>query len=123
MTGGVLTKLLQVCAGERSVDLRDRALLLTAFASGGRRSEVAALGVEDLFDEEPVRADPIDAASPPCLSIRLGRTKTTTCNEDERVVLIGRPVVALKGWLEHAGISEGPVFRRIDQWGASIAAR
>lgn len=66
VTGDVLTKLLQVCAGERSVDLRDRALLLTAFASGGgRRAEVAALGVEDLVDEEPVRADPIDAASPP----------------------------------------------------------
>ncbi|RAS13943.1 phage integrase family protein [Ensifer adhaerens] len=121
MTGDVLTKLLQVCAGERSVDLRDRALLLTAFASGGRRrSEVAALRVEDLVDEEPVRADPTDAASPPlpCLSIRLGRTKTTTSIDDERVVLIGRPVVAVRGWLEHAGISEGPVFRRIDQWGS-----
>ncbi|MGF6257429.1 integrase [Ensifer sp. LBL] len=54
----------------------------------------------------------------PGLSIRLGCTKTTTSNDDKRVVLIGRTVVALKGWLEHAGISEGPVFRRIDQWGS-----
>ncbi|CCE97908.1 Integrase/recombinase xerD homolog [Sinorhizobium fredii HH103] len=120
MTGDVLAKLLQACAGERSVDLRDRALLLIAFASGGRRrSEVAALRVEDLADEDPVQADPLDPASPPlpCLSIRLGRTKTTTSDDDEHVLLIGRPVMALKGWLGEAGINEGPIFRRIDQWG------
>ncbi len=120
VTADVLTKLLQVCAGERTVDLRDRALLLTAFASGGRRrSEVAALRVEDLMDEDPVRADPADPDSPPlpCMSIRLGRTKTTTNDDNEHVVLIGRPVAALKGWLDVAGIAEGPVFRRVDQWG------
>lgn len=52
-----------------------------------------------------------------CLSIRLGRTKTTTSDDDERVILIGRPVVALKRWLDEAGIKEGAIFRRIDQWG------
>jgi len=120
VTADVLTKLLQVCAGERVVDLRDRALLLTAFASGGRRrSEVAALRVEDLMDEDPVRADSADPDSPPlpCMSIRLGRTKTTTNDDNEHVVLIGRPVAALKSWLDVAGIAEGPVFRRVDQWG------
>ncbi|RDL46772.1 Tyrosine recombinase XerD [Ensifer sp. M14] len=120
VTADILAKLLQACGGERLVDLRDRSLLLAAFASGGRRrSEVAALRVEDLVDEDPVRADPNDMASPPlpCLSIRLGRTKTTTSDDDEHVILIGRPVLALKQWLEVAGITEGPVFRRIDQWG------
>jgi|GEM_PF-1940860 len=53
----------------------------------------------------------------PCLSIRLGRTKTTTNDDDDQVFLIGRPVLALKGWLEQAGLRNGPVFRRIDQWG------
>ncbi|MDX0451247.1 site-specific integrase [Sinorhizobium medicae] len=120
VTVDILTKLLQACAGDRPVDLRDHALLLTAFASGGRRrSEVAALRVEDLADEEPVRADPSDKTSPPlpCLSIRLGRTKTTTADENEHVLLIGRPVAALKTWLAEALIKDGPVFRRIDQWG------
>ncbi|MGF6157424.1 integrase [Ensifer sp. KUDG1] len=120
VTGDVLAKLLSACAGERTVDLRDRALLLTAFASGGRRrSELAGLRVDDLSDEDPVQADPTDPGSPPlpCLSIRVGRTKTTTTDDDERVVLIGRPVLALKGWLQEAGINNGPVFRRIDQWG------
>ncbi|MDX0408256.1 tyrosine-type recombinase/integrase [Sinorhizobium medicae] len=120
VTVDILTKLLQACAGDRPVDLRDHALLLTAFASGGRRrSEVAALRVEDLADEEPVRADPSDKTSAPlpCLSIRLGRTKTTTADENEHVLLIGRPVAALKTWLAEALIKDGPVFRRIDQWG------
>ncbi len=116
----ILTKLLEACAGDRPVDVRDQALLLTAFASGGRRrSEVAALHVEDLADEEPVRANPADKDSPPlpCLSIRLGRTKTTTADDDEHVLLIGRPVTVLKRWLSDAQIKNGPVFRRIDQWG------
>ncbi|WDZ81709.1 site-specific integrase (plasmid) [Ensifer adhaerens] len=120
VTGEILAKLLQACSGESTVDLRDRALLLTAFASGGRRrSEVATLRVEDLTDEGPVQADPADPGSAPlpCLSIRLGRTKTTTNDDDDQVFLIGRPVQALKGWLEQAGIKNGPVFRRIDQWG------
>ncbi|MDX0439436.1 phage integrase family protein [Sinorhizobium medicae] len=120
VTVDILAKLLQACAGDRPVDLRDHALLLTAFASGGRRrSEVAALRVEDLADEEPVRADPSDKTSPPlpCLSIRLGRPKTTTADEDAHVLLIGRPVAALKTWLAEAPIKDGPVFRRIDQWG------
>ena len=120
VTGDVLAKLLAVCAGDRLVDVRDRALLLTAFASGGRRrSEVANLRTEDLIDEEPVRTDPTDANSPPlpCLTIHLGRTKTSTADDDEHVMLIGRPVTALKQWLAEAGIDSGAVFRKIDQWG------
>ncbi|WP_152096391.1 site-specific integrase [Rhizobium dioscoreae] len=120
VTGDVLAKLLAACAGDRLVDLRDRALLLTAFASGGRRrSEVADLRVEDLVDEEPVHADPRNPASPllPCLTITLGRTKTTAADDRAHVVLIGRPVEALKQWLMEAKVDAGPVFRRIDQWG------
>ncbi|YCI06222.1 tyrosine-type recombinase/integrase (plasmid) [Ensifer sp. D2-11] len=118
VTSDVLAKLLEACTGDRLVDLRDSALLLTAFASGGRRrSEIAGLRLEDLVEEEPVRADPADATSAPlpCFSIHLGRTKTT--NADEHVLLIGRPVTALKLWLAEAGVKDGPIFRRIDQWG------
>ncbi|MEY9325812.1 site-specific integrase [Sinorhizobium fredii] len=120
VTGDVLARLLETCASDRLVDVRDQALLLTAFASGGRRrSEVAGLRVEDLVDEELVRADPADRNSPPlpCLSIHLGRTKTTTSDDSEHVLLIGRPVIALKRWLTEAAIRDGQVFRRIDQWG------
>ncbi|PLU31700.1 tyrosine-type recombinase/integrase, partial [Sinorhizobium medicae] len=118
VTGDVLAKLLETCASDRLVDVRDRALLLTA-SGGRRRSEVAGLHVGDLVDEEPVRADPADKNSPslPCLSLHLGRTKTTTSDDSEHVLLIGRPVSALKHWLAEAAIKEGRIFRRIDQWG------
>ncbi len=122
VTGDILAKLLDACAGERLVDVRDRALLLLAFASGGRRrSEVAGLRLEDITDDAPVLADPSipDSPSLPCLAIRLGRTKTTTSDDDEHVLLIGRPVTVLKRWLEEADIKDGPVFRRVDQWGNS----
>ncbi|MGV1760801.1 site-specific integrase [Rhizobium sp. A22-96] len=120
VTGDILAKLLTTCAGDRLVDRRDRALLLLAFASGGRRrSEVAALRTEDLVDEEPVLADPRNTASPllPCLTIKLGRTKTTNVEDKTHAVLIGSPVEALKQWIAEAKIESGPIFRRIDQWG------
>lgn len=59
VTGDVLAKLLEACASDRLVDVRHRALFLTAFASGGRpRSEVAGLRVDDLVDDDPVLGDP-----------------------------------------------------------------
>jgi integrase len=120
ITGDILAKLLAACAGDRLVDNRDRALLLTAFASGGRRrSEITGMRIEDLVDEEPVHADPRNVASPllPCLTLNLGRTKTTNVEDKAHAVLIGRPVEALKQWIQEAKIEAGPIFRRIDQWG------
>jgi integrase len=120
VTAQVLNVILKVMGSDRMVDVRDQALLLLAFASGGRRrSEVAALRVEDLIDEEPVRTEPSDPNSPllPCLTLRLGRTKTAAADEDERVILIGKPVIALKSWLARAAITSGPLFRGIDRWG------
>ncbi|UVC19365.1 tyrosine-type recombinase/integrase [Mesorhizobium onobrychidis] len=120
VTADILTTLLNICAGDRLVDVRDGALLITAFASGGRRrSEIASLRFEQIVEEEPVPTDPKAPGGKklPCLSIRLGRTKTTQADSDAFVLLVGRPVLALKGWLERAGIREGAVFRGIDRWG------
>lgn len=120
VTADVLSALLQACAGERLVDVRDRALLLVAFASGGRRrSELSSLRVEQLVEQDPVPINPKnpDGNTLPCLKIRLGRTKTTGADDDAFVLLVGRPVLALRDWLERAKISEGAVFRGIDRWG------
>ena len=58
VTRDVLDQLLATCDAGRPADLRDRALLLVAFASGGRRrSEAASLRVADLIEREPVPAD------------------------------------------------------------------
>lgn len=120
VTADILSALLKACAGDRLVDVRDRAILITAFASGGRRrSEISALRVEQLLEEDRVPADPkeSDGDTLPCLRIRLGRTKTTQADSDAFVLLVGRPVLVLKDWLERAGIAEGAVFRGIDRWG------
>jgi integrase len=119
VTGDIVEKLLATCWLNRPQDLRDRALILVAFASGGRRrSELAGLRVEDIVAEADVASDPADPASPrlPCRRIRLGRTKTTDADEDASAYLIGEPVRALEAWLAHAGIKAGPIFRRVDQW-------
>jgi integrase len=61
VTRGVLNRLLATCVLNRLVDRRDRALLLTALASGGRRrSEVAALRVNQIERLAPVSANPAD---------------------------------------------------------------
>lgn len=119
VTRDVLDALLATCAGRSIADTRDAALLLVAFASGGRRrSEIVAMRVEDLVAEPPVPADPSDPGAPllPCLAIRLLRTKTDAAEDDARVLLVGRPVEALRLWLTRSGIESGPIFRAIDRW-------
>ncbi|SIR21758.1 Phage integrase family protein [Rhizobium sp. RU20A] len=116
VTGDILSKLLATCRSDSLRDRRDRAILMVAFASGGRRrSEIAGLRMEQLQAEEPI---PIDGALPlPSLSIHLGRTKTSRADKDEVVYLSGRPVDALNSWLMAAKIEKGSVFRAIDRWG------
>lgn len=120
VTRDVLDRLIAVCDWNRLMDLRDKALLLTAFASGGRRrSEIARLRLEQIVREPPVPLNPADPQSEalPCLSIVLGRTKTGQADEESRVLLIGPPVTALEAWIAKAEISKGAVFRAIDRWG------
>ncbi|WP_161974282.1 integrase [Rhizobium deserti] len=117
VTSDVLQKLLATCNTNLLHDIRDRALLLTAFASGGRRrAELVNLQVEDLLDGEPLD-DAGDASSPqPCMIIRLKPSGANSSKQGE-VRMVGYPVVALKQWLADSGIHSGSVFRRIDQWG------
>jgi site-specific recombinase XerD len=120
VTRAVLDQLLATCVLNRLVDLRDRALLLTAFASGGRRqSEVASLRVDQIETLPLVPANPHDPESLKlsCLALHLGPTKRGNADEGSRVLLIGRPADALTTWLDRAGITSGAVFRAIDRWG------
>lgn len=116
VTSEVLAKLLATCAAGSVRDVRDRAILMVAFASGGRRrSEIAGLRVEQLTDEAPIEV--ADGPPLPSLAIHLGRTKTTSGEDDEVVYLTGRPVEALNAWLAAAKIDSGSVFRGIGRWG------
>jgi len=116
ITGDLLTQLLSTCSAENLTDIRDRAILMVAFASGGRRrSEIAGLRTEQIVKQEPVTDE--DGSLLPSFGIHLGRTKTGSISQDEFVYLTGRPVEALSRWLEAARIEKGSVFRKIDRWG------
>ena len=59
------------------------------------------------------------AHSPPlsCLSIRLGRTKTTEADDDAKALMISPPVVAIKACIARTRIGGCRVFRAIDRLG------
>ena len=94
--------------------LRDRALLLFAFNTGGRRrSEVTAARVERL----KVRRDGT-------YEYMLGPTKSTSGkedNEDRKRPVKGRAAKAMKAWLQEARLKTGPLFPRIARDGTIVA--
>lgn len=84
--------------------VRDRALLLFAWASGGRRrSEVSAATVDQL---RKVSSD--------LYLFQLHRSKTNQSgNASPDKPIRGRAAVALQAWLERGQIVEGALFRRL----------
>lgn len=87
---------------------RDRALLLVGFVAALRRSELAALGVEQV------------AEHPNGLVLTLPRSKTNPTGEHVELVVLPRaanparcPVLALTHWFALAAITDGPVFRAV----------
>lgn len=87
--------------------IRDRALLLFAWASGGRRrSEVAGAVMENLAR--------VDAQT---YLYRLTRSKTEqsgTANQpDAEKPIVGIAAEALTAWLEASGVTAGAIFRRV----------
>ena len=116
ITADVLAQMLASCTSTNLRDVRDRAILMLAFGSGGRRrSEVASLRCEQLTVEPPV----VDAVgiSLPTLAIYLGRTKTSGADHGEVVYVTGKPVDAIAAWRAAANIHTGSLFRKIDRWG------
>jgi integrase len=90
---------------------RDRALVLLEFAGWFRRSELAALDVEDVV--------PTDDG----LVIKLRRSKTDPEGKGRDVgIPYGStpstcPVRALTAWTQTAGIAQGALFRGVDRHG------
>lgn len=116
VTGDVLAKMLATCSMDSLRDVRDRAILMVAFASGGRRrSEIASLRTEQLTIEPPIAVEGLPLLPSP--AIHLGRTKTSGTEHEEVVYLTGRPVGALNAWLAAARIESGSIFRKVDRWG------
>jgi site-specific recombinase XerD len=99
----------------RLVDIRNRALLLFAFASAMRRSEIVALTLDDIEFS--------DAG----LKVTIRRSKGDQEGKGQ-VIAIPRgdtacPVAALQAWIEAAGLTEGRVFRSVRKGAKAIGER
>jgi site-specific recombinase XerD len=85
--------------------LRDRALLLIAFAGALRRSEVVALDVEDL------------ERTPDGVRLTIRRSKTDQEGKGQAISVPRgtklKPQQALDEWLAASEITEGPIFRGV----------
>jgi len=95
---------------------RDRALLLVGYTGALRRSELAALTMDDLawVQEGAV--------------LTLRRSKTDQAGQGRKVAIPRGghpetcPVTALRSWLEKAKITDGPLFRPVDRHGRARKA-
>ncbi len=107
VTRDVLEQLLASCDDSRR-GLRDRAILMLGFGSGGRRrSEITNLYRDDIGTD--------DYAARGLIWVRLLQTKTTGKADAPRLPLKGRAARAVIGWIEAAAITEGPLFRPVSQ--------
>lgn len=109
LTRDLLERLLQTC-DDSLRGRRDRALLLFAWASGGRRrSEVAGADMRHLR-----------AVGPQEFIYTLAHSKTNQSGRDSpenHKPVTGRAALALQEWLKAAAIEEGAIFRRIRKGG------
>ncbi|WP_370678421.1 site-specific integrase [Comamonas sp. GB3 AK4-5] len=109
LTRDVLEQLLDTC-DDSLRGLRDKALLLFAWSSGGRRrSEVTGADMRHLR-----------AVGPQDYVYTLAHSKTNQSGLDapeNHKPVTGRAAAALRSWLAAAGIQEGAIFRRIRKGG------
>lgn len=107
LTAAMLGIILHHLPSGTLASLRDRAVLLLGFAGAFRRSELAALTIEDLtFTENGldvcVRRSKTDQEGKGCIvAIPKGRRL--------------KPVAAIKRWIEAAEIEEGWLFRPVNR--------
>jgi site-specific recombinase XerD len=106
ITKTLLDKLLTACRDDLH-GLRDRALLLVAYDSMRRRSELISLRVED------IEWLPDDVAS-----ILLRKSKTDQQGSGRWIHLKTETAIALQQWFSAAQINEGLIFRGIRTSGA-----
>ena len=105
ITRSLLTKMLATC-GDDLHGLRDRALLLVAYDSMRRRSELISLRIDD------IELLPDESAS-----VLLRKSKTDQLGMGKWMLLTPETTHALQQWLSAAKINEGLIFRGVKSSG------
>lgn len=96
--------------GDALAAVRDRAIILLGFFAARRRSEIAAVECADI----EIRAEGA--------LITVRRSKTDQVGAGHTCELLRRddglcPVAAVEAWLAASRLTDGPLFRGINQWG------
>ncbi len=103
ITLDVLNELLKTCQNDGLVGIRDSAILLFGFSTGGRRrTEISNSTMENLTQN-----------SDGTFIYNLTKSKTNKTGSDDPKPLVGRAAMALSFWLRETGINEGPIFRGV----------
>lgn len=106
----LLARVVAAIGTETLSDLRDRAILLLGFAGALRRSELAAL--------EAHHVEIVETLERRGLRLRLPRSKGDRAGMGATVIVPAGttdlcPLAAYQAWVRAAGITQGPVFRRV----------
>ncbi|WP_370380646.1 tyrosine-type recombinase/integrase [Catenulispora sp. GAS73] len=110
----ILRKMIDATQADTMLGLRDRALLVLGFALMGRRSELAALNIDDITETDDG------------LLILIRKSKTDQDAKGEEVAIprgvhaATDPVRVVRAWLAtlaEKGITEGRLVRSVDRWG------
>jgi site-specific recombinase XerD len=89
--------------------IRDRALLLVAYDTLCRRSEMVDLLVDD------IKFNPSDNEKDKLISMKLRKSKTDQNSQGKWLRLSLSATVAVEDWLAKSGIHSGPIFRGINR--------
>jgi site-specific recombinase XerD len=106
-----LRQIIDAIPQDKVIGVRNRALLIIGWTGALRRSELVSLHIEDV------------SITREGLILHLNRSKDDQKGKGQDVALpygsnpLTCPVRSLEDWLAASGISEGPLFRRIDRHG------
>ena len=104
-TADIIERLLSSCTSDNLKDVRDKALFLVGFSSGGRRrSELVRMRVEDL------------RVVPGGYTIKMYFSKSDYDGRHKEFPIKKSSAEALKDWLDKSGIKSGPLFRSIGRY-------
>lgn len=105
ITKNILESLVETCESNRLIDIRDKAILLFGWASGGRRrSEIVDAVIGNL--EETCEGNYL---------YRLERSKTDQRGEGLFIPINGVAAKSLRLWLERSSVKDGEIFRSVSK--------
>jgi integrase len=111
ITLDILNDLIHTCQNDGLIGIRDSALLLFGFSTGGRRrTEISSAMLENLT-----------RSSDGNFIYNLGKSKTNQEGKYDPKPLAGRAAIALMHWINEAGIKEGPIFRGVAKGGRILS--